>query len=156
MLELVINDPIDYDLLKMLYSDKEDLARAWPKAKFPLCSAEMSRWLGAGVKPVSLLFKCNDSFIGHVVLRSNDQNQLFLCFVLLNKQFRGQGLIYQVLSKVETFVSKNFVEKEIYLHVDPNNHAALRAYEKQGYEKIAVTDKGRFRMLKSITDEKRL
>jgi RimJ/RimL family protein N-acetyltransferase len=79
-----------------------------------------------------------------------------LCFVLLNKQFRGQGLIYQVLSKVETFASKNFVEKEIYLHVDPSNHAALRAYKKQGYEKIAVTDKGRFRMLKSITEEKRL
>ena len=106
MLQLVINDPIDYDLLKMLYSDKEDLARAWPEAKFPLCSAEWSRWMDAGVKSVSLLFKYNDSFIGHVVLRSNDQNQLFLCFVLLKKQFRGQGLIYQLQSKVEMFASK--------------------------------------------------
>jgi hypothetical protein len=30
MIEIVLNHPIDYEILKNLYVDKDDLQRAWP------------------------------------------------------------------------------------------------------------------------------
>lgn len=150
MLEMILNEPIDYELLKDLYSEEEDLAKSWPGSKYPLCPEEWSRWIDSGQKVASLLFRFEGKYIGHVILRLNNQDQLFLCFVMLKKRYRNQGLIYKMLDEVEKFASHNFSQKEIYLHVDPNNYAALKVYQKHGYEKVALTQQGRFRMLKSI------
>lgn len=115
-----------------------------------MCPIQWNEWITAGNQYASLLFKYGNGLVGHVLLRNNDQEQLFLCFVILDKQFRGQGLTHPLLQKVEEFAPSHFSNKEIYLHVDPENLPALNAYRKNGYEQIAATDKGRFRLKKSF------
>lgn len=70
--------------------------------------------------------------------------------VRLDKRFRGQGLIYEMLDLVEEFVKTNYSNRELYLHVNPENLNALEAYEKHGYQKICLTDKARFKMRKVL------
>ena len=64
MIELVLNHPIDYEILKNLYADKDDLKKAWPGAKYPLCVNEWNNFLSTSEKYVSLLQKKADKYIG--------------------------------------------------------------------------------------------
>ncbi len=150
MLQIIQNTPIDYQVLQELYKDNEDLQKAWPGAKYPLCIDQWNEFLSKSKLNVSLLFKNEGRIVGHLVLLDKGDQQLFLCFVLLDKSLRGQGLVNDMLKQTENFVQSNFEYNELWLHVDPNNTPAFRAYAKLGYKLVSVTEAGRYRMFKKI------
>jgi ribosomal protein S18 acetylase RimI-like enzyme len=131
MIELVLNHPIDYEILKNLYADKDDLQKAWPGAKYPLCVNEWNNFLSTSEKYVSLLY---------------------ICFVNLDKTHRGQGIIYEMLRLAEKHAREHFSFDRLWLHVDPENHPPIKAYEKLGYKLDSITEAGRYRMFKPIKD----
>jgi ribosomal protein S18 acetylase RimI-like enzyme len=149
-LTLIENSPVDFEILKTLYKDNEDLQMAWPGAKYPLCPEEWSKFISSAVNCASLLFMLDKKIIGHLLLRSSVEGELYLCFVYLDKAYRGQGLIYQMIQLAIDFSVSNFPYDKLWLHVDPGNLPALKAYEKMGFEKILVTEKGRLRMAKEM------
>ena len=149
-LELKKNHPVDYQLVKYFYEDPEDLAKAWPEAKSPFYQEEWERWMNAGSPGVSLIFRAGEIPVGHLVLKINEQNQLYLCFVVLKKSHRGRGYIHEMLTMTDAYVLQSFPHECLYLHVEPSNLNALAAYEKHGFEHIGVTEKHRFRMRKEI------
>lgn len=151
MIELALNYPIDYEVLKILYARKEDLQMAWPGAKFPLCEDEWNQFLSSPEIATSLLFRQENVFVGHLVLKLRAENQLYICFVILDKAHRGQGIIYQMMKLTEEYAFKNFGCDRLWLHVDPENYPALKTYEKVGYVLDSITEAGRYRMFKTLT-----
>lgn len=152
MIEIVLNHPIDYEILKNLYADKDDLQRAWPGAKYPLCINEWNDFLSTSVKYGSLLYKKDGKYIGHILLKPREKTQLYICFVILDKAYRGQGIIYEMLKLAEKHAREHFSFNRLWLHVDPENHPAIKAYEKLGYKLDSITEAGRYRMFKPIED----
>jgi RimJ/RimL family protein N-acetyltransferase len=153
MLEVIHNHPIDFDILKNLYKDEDDLLAAWPEALYPFCVEQWKRFLSTSTEYASLIFKFHEEEIGHILLKPNDKNQLFICFVILDKKFRGKGLIKEMLNLTEEFAAKNFTHEQLWLHVDPNNLPALKTYENFGFKKVLVTELGRYRMVKDLSNE---
>lgn len=151
MIELIHNHPIDFEAIKELYKNNDDLQKAWPGAKFPLCVDEWMNFLNTSSEYASLLFRNNGTIIGHLILKPKEEKQLYICFVILDKKFRGQGLIYEMLKVTEQFAAAKFKYDALWLHVDPNNLPAVKAYEKLGYHLIQMTEAGRYRMSKQLT-----
>ena len=152
MIELVLNHPIVYEIPKNLYADKDDLQKAWHGAKYPLCVNEWKNFLRTSEKYVSLLYKKADKYIGHILLKPREQTQLYICFFILDKTHRGQGIIYEMLRLAEKHAREHFSFDRLWLHVDPENHPAIKAYEKLGYKLDSITEAGRYRMFKPIKD----
>jgi ribosomal protein S18 acetylase RimI-like enzyme len=150
MLKLIHNDPIDFEILKMIYEDPQDLQKAWPDSKYPLCVEEWTHFLNTNPDHASLLFTFNGEVAGHLILKANHQQRLFICFVIVTKKFRGQGLVDQMLEQAEDFAIKKFNYEKLWLHVAPENFTAVKAYERSGFKTIEETDKGRYRMNKPI------
>jgi RimJ/RimL family protein N-acetyltransferase len=150
MIEIFYNNPIDFEILKQIYSDKDDLQSAWPGAKYPLCVGEWNTFLQTSDQYASLIFKTNGTIIGHLVLKPKIKEQLFICFVILDKKFRGKGIIYEMLTLTEQFALTHFSHDKLWLHVDPENIVAVRVYERMGYVFMELTDAGRLRMNKKI------
>ena len=150
MIEIYYNNPIDFELIKGLYNDMDDLQSAWPGAKYPFCVEEWVSFLKTSDQYASLIFKTNDTIIGHLVLKPKRQEQLFVCFVVLDKKFRSKGIIYEMLKLTEHFALTHFIHDKLWLHVDPENLPAVHAYEKMGYVFLETTEAGRLRMNKKI------
>jgi RimJ/RimL family protein N-acetyltransferase len=150
MLKIFHNRPVDYENLKVLYKDKEDLEKAWPGSTYPFSVDEWKNFITSSPDYASLLFELNDQYIGHLLLKSNELKRLYVCFVILQKEFRGRGLIYEMMKMAEEFAINNFNYNDLWLHVDPENLAALKVYEKIGFKKIEVTETCRLRMKKEI------
>ena len=70
--------------------------------------------------------------------------------MILDKKFRGQEIIYEMLKLTEQFALAHFNHDKLWLNVDPGNLPAVRAYEKMGYVFIERTEAGRLRMNKKI------
>ena len=150
MIELIHNHPIDFEILKKLYHDWNDLQQAWPGAKYPLCIEEWTDFFKTSSGYASLLFKYKETFIGHLILKPHDEKQLYICFVILDKKFRGQGLIYDMLRLTEQFALANFKYDALWLHVDPQNIPAIKAYKKFGFQLVRITETGKCQMSKRL------
>lgn len=150
LVEFIHNHPIDFAPLKKLYSDWNDLQKAWPGAKYPLSIEEWTIFFKTSYEYASLLFKYKETIIGHLILKAQDEKQLYICFVILDKKFRGQGLVYEMLRLTEQFALVNFKHDSLWLQVDPQNIPAIKAYKKFGFQLVQITETGMCRMSKQM------
>lgn len=150
MIELIHNHPINFELLKKLYNDWNDLQKAWPGAKYPISIEEWTNFLKTSPGYASLLFKYQETFIGHLILKPHDEKQLYVCFIILDKKFRGQGLVYEMLRLTEQYSLAQFKHDALWLQVDPQNIPAIKAYKKFGFQLVQITETGQCRMSKRL------
>lgn len=147
-LEVLINEPFDPSLIESLYADKRDLALAWPAASYPFKESEWRAQLEVNPANTSLVFQHQSKTVGHVALLVKE-DELYLCFVILLPEFRGQGLAEKMILASEEFARINFTHQEILLHVRKENNKAKALYEKLGYVTYLEFD-DKFRMKKSL------
>ena len=153
MLILKENDPIDLNILSELYSEKDDLLQAWPKAIYPFDKAQWETWFEDTSNTRSVFILKNSKIIGHFALKSIISKRLYLCFVLITKEFRGKNIIQPVLELINDFVKNHYSNKNLYLHVNKYNTPAFNAYKKFGYKLVYETNvtKGFYRMKFDLT-----
>ncbi len=68
----------------------------------------------------------------------NHENYAYLGFMYVVPEYRGQGINGKIIDEISIWVkSKNLTE--LRLNVYDQNHTAIRAYEKAGFEKHITT-----------------
>lgn len=72
------------------------------------------------------------AFIMHGVRKTNGKTVVYNAGTGVLPDFRGQGLVGKMYDFIQPFLDKNHVHKMI-LEVIEGNHAAIRAYEKNGF-----------------------
>lgn len=79
---------------------------------------------------------------GYVALKL-EEKRLFLSKLYLKKEYRGTGLVKDVLQEIFE-AARHFGYKEVYLTVNKHNARAVAAYKKYGFclEECAVSDIG--------------
>ncbi len=150
MIKLIHNNPIDFEILKVIYQNQQDLEAAWPGAKYPLCVQQWENCSKESLNFASLLFKKQSQYVGHLVLKSNPQAELYICFLIISESFRGHGLIYQMLEMTEDFARKNYTYDKLWLHVNPENLPAYKAYQKYGFQITSKNESGSLKMVKDL------
>ena len=55
--------------------------------------------------------------------------------VIINKKFSGKNIFCSALNLIKKDLKKKFKINRIYLGVDKNNHYAIKAFKKNGFEK---------------------
>jgi len=136
LLEIVVNEPFQAELIQDLYSNKEDLLQAFPKAKHPFCIKEWTGILQRHPENTSLIFKRNDEVVGHTALIINAEN-LYLCFVIVQSNFRRQGLAKLMISQSEEFTRLNYSHTDMYLNVSSKNTSAIELYKAMSYQVVS-------------------
>ncbi len=86
--------------------------------------------------------------IGMIAFYMNMPPECYLTFVCVNAQYTKRGIMSQMLNHIEKLAqSRRFTR--IKLEVKRENHTAIAAYEKNGFEKIEETAHSYY-MLKSL------
>ena len=116
--------------------------------QLPFVDSEWQAQLSLNPASTSLLFKIHSETVGHVALLVKEE-ELFLCFVILDPRFRGQGIAEKMILTSEEFARINFTHHEMLLHVRKENSKAKALYEKLGYETFMEFD-DKFRMKKTL------
>ncbi len=147
-LEIVINEPFQAGLIKPLFQTKEDIKLASPLFKFPFNEKEWEASFSHDPQKSSLLFKLNKQIIGHIAFLPNGED-LYMCYVILLDQFRGQKLAKKMITQAEEFCRLNYPHQELYLNVEEKNLKAKSLYEKLGYETLTHELK-KFKMKKKL------
>ncbi len=135
-LEVVVNDPFQASLIKPLFQTKEDIKLASPHFKFPFYEKEWEASFSHNPQNSSLLFKLNEQIIGHIAFLPNGED-LYMCYVILLGEYRGQRLAKKMITLAEEFCRLNYTHQELYLNVEEKNLKAKNLYEKLGYETLA-------------------
>lgn len=151
MLEL-IEKKLDLELLSALYSDREDLLLAWPKAKHPFCKNQWREWFEEGPQRESFSLVLYDGTvpIGHCAVAAYKEapGVVYLCFLIIKKSHRGEGAGKVLVQKSCDFVKKRLKKKAVYLMVDKDNVDAWHCYKKSGF--FHVDGQGTLRLKKII------
>jgi ribosomal protein S18 acetylase RimI-like enzyme len=147
-LEIVINDPFQASLIKPLFQTKEDIKLASPLFKFPFLEKEWEASFSRDPQNSSLLFKLNEQIIGHIAFLPSGED-LYMCYVIVLGEYRGQRLAKQMITLAEEFCRLNYPHQELYLNVEEKNLKAKNLYEKLGYETLAYELK-KFKMKKQL------
>ncbi len=134
-LEVVVNDPFQASLIKPLFQTKEDIELASPLFKFPFYEKEWEASFFHDSQKSSLLFQLNEQTIGHIAFLPNGED-LYMCYVILLEQYRGQKLAKKMITQAEEFCRLNYPHQELYLNVEEENLKAKSLYEKLGYETL--------------------
>lgn len=133
LLEIVINEPFQAELIKHLYADRQDLELAHPKAKHPFCSKQWHDLITKDAENTSLVFKINQTVVGHTAFICNGEN-LYLCFVIIAREYRKQNLAQNMITQCEEFCRLNYPHEYLWLNVSKQNTNALRLYLSLGYK----------------------
>lgn len=146
--KLIPNKPFNPLLLTDVFSDEGDLKIAHPFAKAPYCPLEWQSFFPHNSENVSLLFYTKEKIAGHaaLVMKSED---VYLCYVILKKEFQGQGLSKEMVRLTEDYCRANHTHQEIFLNVARDNHRAIKLYESLGYEVIHQFE-DKFKMKKAL------
>jgi RimJ/RimL family protein N-acetyltransferase len=131
-IRIEINSPFQSEPLASLLQDKKELVWVYPSAKYPFDHDQWKEWFKQEGNPISLLFYEGKRAIGHAALITREE-KLFICFVFLITEMRGHGKGKELLNLTESYVRKNFSVSRIYLHVVPENEAAIHFYLRAGY-----------------------
>lgn len=129
---LEVNFPFDSDAIKHLYADKGDLKLASPKSNYPFDKEEWCRQFEFNSENCSLIYKFDHKVIGHLAILENAE-EIYLCYVIIQNEFRGKGLAEKMILEAEEFCRLNYHHKDIFLNVNKENLRALRLYKKLGY-----------------------
>jgi ribosomal protein S18 acetylase RimI-like enzyme len=147
-LEVVVNDPFQASLIKPLFQTKEDIKLASPLFKFPFYEKEWEASFSRNLQNSSLLFQLNEQIIGHIAFLPNGED-LYMCYVILLDEYRGQRLAKQMINLAEEFCRLNYSHQDLYLNVEEKNLKAKNLYEKLGYQTVAHELK-KFKMKKNL------
>lgn len=147
-LEVFINGPFDAQLIKDLYRNQQDLNYAWPKARYPFSEKQWRDQFPPSSNNSSLVFKIGNQIIGHIALLANPDD-IYLCYVILHPDFRGQGLAEKMIFEAEMFCRLNYPYDELHLNVEKNNPRAIKLYKRMGY-KVCDETNVKFTMKKPL------
>jgi hypothetical protein len=93
MVNLVLNNPPDFDRLGALLFDKDDLLLVWPEAKFPFDGEQWRERLSSHPGNRSYFVAFDSQTIGHVALLETDEARtLAVSYVFIKPEYRGPGL----------------------------------------------------------------
>lgn len=148
LLEVVVNDPFQASLIAALFTIQEDLKLASPYSKFPFCEEEWAAHFAKDPENSSLLFKYQGKIIGHIALLPTGED-LYLCYVILLPEYRGQNFAEKMMTETEEFCRLNYPHTDLYLNVKKENTRAKKLYEKLGYVICAELEE-KFRMVKRL------
>jgi len=149
-LEVVVNWPFQASLIKHLFTDRQDLKLASPKAKFPFCEMEWEAEFATDSERSSLLFKFQGQTIGHIAFLPNAED-LYLCYVILLAPFRGKKVAEKMIIEAEEFCRLNYAHNELHLNVNKENERAKKLYAKLGYVTYAEQDE-KIKMKKKLRE----
>lgn len=150
--KLIENVDLDMSFLKNTLDSEEEMSLVNPSARFPF---EESYWLNfyklENRKSYSLLYLDSNKVIAHAALQQNNEENgiVHLCFVVLDKNYRGSGVSLKFLSEVEEFLKKNFAVDKYYLNVREFNIPAIRCYKKFGFTDYLKRESS-FKMVKFL------
>ena len=121
--EILSKEQIDY-MLQMMYSEEV-----------------ITEELLSGT--VWYLIVVNDKPCGYLSYVLAEDNSVKLSKIYIEKDFRGTSIVVDALDRVKQYAVRNGKDY-VYLTVNKNNKAAIRAYEKNGFVITAsvVTDIG--------------
>ena len=131
-LEIKVNLPFEARLISHLYSDAQDLKLAFPKAKFPFYPKEWEEQFPSNSENCSLLFMLQNKVIGHTAILLSHED-LYLCYVILQKDLRRNGLAKKMILLSEEFCRLNYDHKDLFLNVGKENIFAQKLYQSLGY-----------------------
>ena len=132
-MKLVLNNPLDFDRLGALLSDKDDLLLVWPEARFPFDREQWRERLLLHAGNRSYFVALDGHTIGHVALLQTDEARtLAVSYVFVKLQYRGRGLGTQLMTLVE-LEAKKLGACALRLRVRTYNPRARRVYEAAGF-----------------------
>lgn len=138
--------------VRKIYRSQNDLSLSFPSASFPIVFSEWEHWISKSVsKNYSLSWKIADEIVGHAALKSyiDKPGIVYLCFFIVDIEYRGIGLSSKFLKDVYRFVLDELSKKELWLVVDPKNKKAFNLYKKEGFKYIDENNSG-YRMKKKL------
>lgn len=148
-LDVFVNEPFDATLLKNLFVSREDLLLASPYTSWPFNPKEWTDIFANGPEGISLLFSLEGIIIGHTSFLPRDE-EMYLCYVILHPDYRGQGYSQQMITLSEEFFRLNYNQfEELHLNVNIGNERARKLYEKLGYV-LYKTEDTRHKMKKAM------
>ena len=147
-LDVFINEPFDAGLIKPLYAKLEDLKLSHPRAKFPFNEVEWTDEFTSDPDNTSLVFMHQGKLIGHIAIIPSGRN-LYLCYVILTKEYRGQGWSDKMLLETEEFCRLNYSNVQVFLNVDKKNVKAQNLYTRMGYS-LCGEEGNKFKMKKYL------
>lgn len=151
-MEFFVTDYFKFPEIQNIYRNHEDLKLAFPSAQYPLDSKEWNDWISKpDSKNLSLLFYKNSNLIAHLALKNylEEPGLCYLCFFIVDPDFRGKGLSKEALSLTYSYVRDELEKDELWLVVSEKNKNAYGLYKKEGF---LVLDKrpGGLRMRKKL------
>ena len=105
----------------------------------PAGQARVARWLNQILaKGMHLAVERGGHLVGHAMLRAMDRPGVAEYAIFLAREVRGPGVGTQV-NRVAVEVARATGVERLWLSVEPHNRAALRSYEKAGFEFVPAT-----------------
>jgi ribosomal protein S18 acetylase RimI-like enzyme len=130
------NRPLDLDPLERLLADPDDLGRVNPHAKHPFDPFEWgNKWLGEPDDASYYLVDEEGREVGFIALRVGIGPEVRLVtYVFVEEAARGGT--GEVLIALAEEAARDLGALSIMLKVELDNPAALRLYDKAGYETL--------------------
>jgi RimJ/RimL family protein N-acetyltransferase len=148
-LDVFVNEPFDASLIKDLFVSREDLLLASPYSSWPFVPQEWTDVFARNPDGISLIFSLEGTVIGHTSFLPRDED-MYICYVILHPNYRGQGHSQQMITLSEEFFRLNYSQfEELHLNVNIGNERARKLYEKLGYE-LYKTEDTRHKMKKRM------
>lgn len=147
-LDVFVNDPFEAGLLKDLFQNKEDLKLCNPFASFPFQEKEWKEKFAEHPDNCSLIFQIEGKIIGHTSFLPKEDD-MYLCFVILHQDYRGQNYAQELIRESEEFCRLNYSNNDVYLNVSKSNERAIKLYKKMGYE-TCIEHENKFQMKKRL------
>ncbi|WP_372651284.1 GNAT family N-acetyltransferase [Halobacteriovorax sp.] len=138
-MKLKVSNQFNPKIIKNLYRNEKDLKLAYPTASFPINIDEWNSWMSKGEsKNFSLTWFRDEAPISHIAIMSYivDPGLVYLCFFIIDDEFRGKKLAKEILESVYSFVRKELRKNELWLVVDSKNNKAFNLYKREGFEII--------------------
>lgn len=127
----------DFAILIGWISNERDLLQfAGPVFEFPLNGEQLKVYVTDKKRyPFKIVFNQNNEVIGHCEAYKADEETIRICRIIIGKQaWRGKGLGYEAVAQLMQWCMEYHHPKTIELNVFDFNIAAIRCYEKLGFE----------------------
>ncbi len=136
MIELQDFTDLDFDMLKSWISSEEELFQfAGPIFTHPLTNEQLRRYIDVKYRKVlKVVFTETGEHIGHCEFNSENGNNRLSRILIGNTALRGKQIGEAVVRKMVNILFENPDIKEVDLKVFEWNKAAIRCYEKVGFE----------------------
>ncbi|GEM_PF-3039343 len=138
-MKLEISNQFNSEIIKKLYRNEHDLKLAFPKASYPINIDEWTDWIiKKESENFSLTWSNGNSPLAHIAIKNYIEKPgiVYLCFFIVDPEFRGKKLSRKILESVYHFVVNELKKKELWLVVDSRNKKAFNLYKSEGFKVI--------------------